>query len=354
MQNVPVEISSQVPNLSALLLPFVDREMSGCLRLLGKAMSWSIYLEQGKLVYASNSIDPLGRLDRHLRRLSLQVPTLISAVRMQVRLSFEAAKGAAEENSVHLSRDYQAICWLVEQQYLQPKQAQILIEEIAQEIFESLLREHAEGYEFQENCLAQAQKLHQLDLKDLLEQCQSRLRQHQALGQMTNPTLSRSNSIASAKPYAISEVARQLAVKTKSLQNSGAAANQASGLSAKAVHTIVCIDDSPSILKTINSYLDDQSFSTVLINDPVRALMQIIRCKPNLILLDINMPGLDGYELCSLLRRNRSFKTTPIIMVTSNSGLLDRARAKMVGASGYLTKPFSQPDLVKIVFKYLS
>ena len=82
--------------------------------------------------------------------------------------------------------------------------------------------------------------------------------------------------------------------------------------------------------------------------------MQIIRCKPNLILLDINMPGLDGYELCSLLRRNRSFKTTPIIMVTSNSGLIDRARAKMVGASGYLTKPFSQSDLVKTVFKYLS
>jgi twitching motility two-component system response regulator PilG len=90
-----------------------------------------------------------------------------------------------------------------------------------------------------------------------------------------------------------------------------------------------------------------------MIDNPVKALMEIIRNKPDLILLDVTMPNLDGYELCSLLRKHPNFKQTPIIMVTGNTGFIDRAKAKLVGSSGYLTKPFTQSDLVKIVFKYL-
>jgi len=354
MQSVPVETSSGALSLFALLSPLVERRASGCLWVVSSAASWFIYLEQGGLVYASSTIDPLGKLDRHLRRLSLQVPSLVSAVRMQVRLSFEVPRDAGAKDAIHPSRDYRAICWLVDQQYLRAEQTHVLIEGLVKEVFELLLYEKIDNYKFQENCLDEFPKLHQLNLKDLLARLQNRLQQQQSLGTVSS-SLSRSGAIAANEPYLISEVARQLAAKTSAIQRMGAASTKTpSGLSNKAVYTIVCIDDSPTILKTINAYLDDQSFSTVLINDPVRALMQIIRCKPHLILLDINMPGLDGYELCSLLRRNRSFKDTPIIMVTSNSGLIDRARAKLVGASGYLTKPFSQSDLVKTVFKYLS
>ena len=123
---------------------------------------------------------------------------------------------------------------------------------------------------------------------------------------------------------------------------------------AKSTYTIACIDDSPTVLNAINSFLDDKSFSVVMINDPVRALMQVVRIKPDLILLDVEMPNLDGYELCSLLRKHSLFKTTPIIMVTGNTGFLDRAKAKLVRASGYLTKPFNQSELLKMVFKHLS
>jgi twitching motility two-component system response regulator PilG len=82
--------------------------------------------------------------------------------------------------------------------------------------------------------------------------------------------------------------------------------------------------------------------------------MQIVRIKPDLILLDVAMPNLDGYELCSLLRKHSMFKNIPIIMVTGNTGFLDRAKAKLVKASGYLTKPFNQSELLKMVFKHLS
>lgn len=121
----------------------------------------------------------------------------------------------------------------------------------------------------------------------------------------------------------------------------------------KSAYTVACIDDSPTVLNSIKHFLDESTFSVVMINDPVKALMQILRSKPDLILLDVEMPNLDGYELCSLLRRHSAFKNIPIIMVTGRTGLIDRAKAKMVRASGYLTKPFSQSDLLKMVFKHI-
>ena len=127
--------------------------------------------------------------------------------------------------------------------------------------------------------------------------------------------------------------------------------NQSSIHSTK--YTIVCIDDSPAVLNAIKNYLDDQIFSVVGIKDPLKALMQIIRLKPDLVLLDIGMPNLDGYELCSLLRKHSYFKSTPVIMVTGRTGFVDRAKAKLVRASGYLTKPFTQGDLLKVVFQHL-
>ncbi|MEO0840803.1 MAG: response regulator [Cyanobacteria bacterium J06643_5] len=118
-------------------------------------------------------------------------------------------------------------------------------------------------------------------------------------------------------------------------------------------YTIVCIDDSRAVVNAIKMYLDDNIFSVVGINDPLKALMQVVRLKPDMILLDITMPTLDGYELCSLLRKHSSLKETPIIMVTGKKGIINRVKAKMVKASDYITKPFYKKDLLKVMFKYI-
>ncbi len=118
-------------------------------------------------------------------------------------------------------------------------------------------------------------------------------------------------------------------------------------------YTIVCIDDSRAVVNAIKMYLDDNIFAVVGINDPLKALMQVVRLKPDLILLDITMPTLDGYELCSLLRKHSSLKETPIIMVTGKKGIINRVKAKMVKASDYITKPFHKKDLLKVIFKYI-
>ena len=119
-------------------------------------------------------------------------------------------------------------------------------------------------------------------------------------------------------------------------------------------HKIVCIDDSPTILSEIQRFLDGQSFKVTAIDDPVQAVSQIFKINPDLILLDITMPRINGYKLCGLLRSSGNCNNVPIIMVSGNTGLIDKARAKLAGATDYFTKPFTREGLNKIVDKYLS
>ena len=121
----------------------------------------------------------------------------------------------------------------------------------------------------------------------------------------------------------------------------------------KAVN-IVCVDDSPAMLKAIKHFLRNQDVEVFTVTDPLKALREIIRLKPKLILLDVGMPNLDGYHLSRLIRKHSLFQQTPIVMVTGNTGILDRAKARVSGATDYLTKPFSQAELETIVKRYLS
>ncbi len=346
--------SSQRLNPLSLLAQLSSRQANGCLQVSSGSVVWSIYLEQGKLIYASDSVDPFERLDRHLRRLSRQVPTLVSAVRVQVRLIFESDL----ESRSSQNPDYQAICWLVNQQYLNSSQAATLIEELAEEVMESLLGVKEGTYQLIDQDQVEAlPKFCRLELRTLVERCYEQLRRKQS---------SESTTVTAAPPSNASgqngDLPKLDANQNKLTSNSPAATGNNpkspgkndKGNTAKSTYSIACIDDSPTVLNAINSFLDDKSFSVVMINDPVRALMQVVRIKPDLILLDVEMPNLDGYELCSLLRKHPFFKTTPIIMVTGNTGFLDRAKAKLVRASGYLTKPFNQSELLKMVFKHLS
>jgi twitching motility two-component system response regulator PilG len=66
------------------------------------------------------------------------------------------------------------------------------------------------------------------------------------------------------------------------------------------------------------------------------------------------MTAMDGYELCRLIRQNPMFKDTPVVMMTTSKGIIDRMRAGIVGASGLFTKPFNTVELQKMVFTHLT
>ncbi|AFY34044.1 response regulator [Calothrix sp. PCC 7507] len=341
----------------SLLAQLTSRRATGHLRVYAGKFSWSIYLEEGKLTYASYSDKLFERLDSHLRRLSQQIPTLNNTIRVQMRLMFETKN----ENQSVANADYRAICWLVDQEYLTPSQAAHLIDELAKEVLESFLSLKEGSYEFNsEISLGELAKFGRLDLRLLVEQCQKQLRNRQNV-QSPVPASGGSASVATTKlPQAQSQssmkIGQQLPLPRQPNFEVADERNQtfAQKTVDKKLYTVACIDDSQTVLNSINHFLDENTFSVVMINDPVKALMQILRSKPDLILLDVEMPNLDGYELCSLLRRHTSFKNTPIIMVTGRTGFIDRAKAKVVRSSGYLTKPFTQSDLLKMVFKHIS
>jgi two-component system, chemotaxis family, response regulator PixG len=135
---------------------------------------------------------------------------------------------------------------------------------------------------------------------------------------------------------------------------SSAMGGQNSGEIETKTYKIACIDDSPAILDEIEKFLSkDSQYSLTKIENAIKASALIFRLKPDLILMDITMPGINGYKLCQLFRGSAAFEKTPIIMVTGNKGLIDKARAKLVGATDYLTKPFTEAELLGLVKKYL-
>ncbi|MBO3457369.1 response regulator [Aetokthonos hydrillicola Thurmond2011] len=334
----------------SLLAQLTSRRATGCLRVFLKPFSWSIYLEDGKLTYASCSDQLFERLENHLERLSEKYPSLNLTDFTQVPALFDT-------NSEKRSQaDYQAICWLVEKNYITPPQAAELIDELAKEVLESFLTLKEGNYEFNSvGLIDDLPKFCRLDLRVLVEYCQKQLRTRRNERQSVSEyETSHSLPTSTTKlPSTQITVDRQLP-KPPSFDNSVQNEKNFQQPSGQSTYTVACIDDSPTVLNSIKQFLDDNTFSVVMINDPVKALMQILRSKPDIILLDVEMPNLDGYELCSLLRRHSAFKNTPIIMVTGRTGFIDRAKAKIVRASGYLTKPFTKPDLLKMLFKHIT
>ncbi len=436
---------------------------STCLQALSNSVSWSIYLEQGRITYATHSVEPFDRLERHLRRLSHQIPLLTSEVRVQLRLMFEPDSHnhliEDDNNSINYPHEYQAISWLLSQQYLHSTQAKVLIQELVKEVIESFLLIKQGTYELAQP-LEKMPRICRLDVEKILQRCQVRLENWQAFVPQISSAFQRPYLLINSKieqkdlpklqpdltnwmkgfslchlatilnqdeielarnlyPYILKgaiilheadppfdklpNIFEEQSLLTKlvplvdtkeklnitvnsypdifeenvapvqrlpqlspppkenfqepTISNNINPASQivtAATVTAQKVHKIVSVDDSPTILKEISRFLENENFSVVTINDPVKAVLSIIRHKPDLILLDLNMLGIDGYELCRIIRNNSMFQKTPIIFVTGSKGIVDKVKAKLVGASGYLTKPFTRAELLKIIFMHLT
>lgn len=115
---------------------------------------------------------------------------------------------------------------------------------------------------------------------------------------------------------------------------------------------VMVIDDSNTIRRSAEIFLKSSGCEVILAEDGFDALAKISNEHPDIIFVDIMMPRLDGYQTCSLIKRNARYKSTPVIMLSSKDGLFDRARGRMVGSDQYLTKPFTQETLIDAVQTY--
>jgi two-component system, chemotaxis family, response regulator PixG len=397
-----------------LLEQLATSQAKGCLRITSNDVVWLLYFYEGKLFYANHSLEPIERLEQHLRRIS---PIVLAN---QVYTDLREQLKEANLEATYPSLDYQAIRWLIAQGHISEQTAGTLVKSITKEVLQSYLlittgtselvaRETAFPIWWSGNFLF------------VTKECQTELQAWQALQpaiqspyqrpylmNVEHPLLTPdvkaklskiligfsfrqlslllkqdeltvannlyrliSNQIVGLRPpqppfdrlhklYAAGADKDRFDEKTQSVTDTLAAVNpdNSNALSTgelieQATYKIACVDDSPTILREINRFLDGDSFKVFPIVDSGTALMKIIRINPDIILLDVGMPTIDGYKLCSMLRKHPAFKKTPIVMVTGNTGIIDRAKAKMAGSTDYMTKPFTQSGLIEMVSRHL-
>ena len=117
---------------------------------------------------------------------------------------------------------------------------------------------------------------------------------------------------------------------------------------------IACIDDSLQVGHLMEQIITKLGYRFIHIQDSVNALNILMEHKPDLIFLDLIMPIANGYEVCSQLRRVSYFQQTAIVMLTSSDRVVDKLRAKMVKASGFLSKPVNPKQVRAVIHRHLS
>lgn len=118
--------------------------------------------------------------------------------------------------------------------------------------------------------------------------------------------------------------------------------------------TVLVVEDSPTTRKVIKMTLQKGGFNVIEAGDGVEALVKVNDKRPNLVLLDIMLPKIDGYNVLSILRKNREMENIPIIMLTSKNTVIDKVKGRLSAADKYLTKPFKPEELVTEVQKFIN
>jgi len=116
---------------------------------------------------------------------------------------------------------------------------------------------------------------------------------------------------------------------------------------------VMVIDDSNTIRKTTEAILKKAGYEVLTAADGFEAMSLITDHRPDIIFVDIMMPRLDGYQTCTLIKNNRHFKETPVVMLSSKDGLFDRARGRIAGSEQHINKPFTQEELIAAIVKYV-
>ena len=115
---------------------------------------------------------------------------------------------------------------------------------------------------------------------------------------------------------------------------------------------MLIIDDSVTVRKVTSRLLERNGYETQTANDGVDALEKLQTLTPDIMLLDIEMPRMDGFEVATQVRHNPRLKDVPIIMITSRTGEKHRERALAIGVTDYMGKPFQEQELLNALAHY--
>ena len=381
-------------NITQLCREMVHSHGSSLLQVEANGVRWKVFIRNGQLQYAINSLQNIDSLAHHLNRLGHALPV---AVRESLTYLIESKPwdvvlwhavehlekddiletAASKAVKLALSEDaLESLLWLPEAEYSsdahQADYADLVPLATSLDGLESRLRSWQQlqpmvKSPYQQISCPDAARLNQPVTNGKLNQSLllmlAPLMQGTSIYQVT--TLLKQDSLKVAQllyPY----IQQQVFVLSppifpldklpnipqgESSQSPGGASSQA--MISQAMQKIVCIDDSPAMLDTLRKYLEAEGFDVATLENPMESMSVLFSMKPDMILMDVSMPGINGRRLCEILRRSSAFKNLPIIIVSSNTSVLEKAKAESSGATDYLQKPFSKAELLTIVKSYL-
>jgi twitching motility two-component system response regulator PilG len=117
---------------------------------------------------------------------------------------------------------------------------------------------------------------------------------------------------------------------------------------------ILIVEDEESLLKLESILLSSRGYNVTGVKDGLAALQMLSENSFDLVLLDIMMPGIDGFEVCSRIRANPQTSQLPVVMLTAKKSAVDQARGLEVGADAYITKPFKSVKIMDIIESLLA
>jgi twitching motility two-component system response regulator PilG len=117
---------------------------------------------------------------------------------------------------------------------------------------------------------------------------------------------------------------------------------------------ILIVEDEESLLKLESILLTSRGYEVKGVADGQAALTAVIEVKPDLVLLDIMLPEVDGFEVCRQIKSNEATKHIPVIMLTAKKSREDMARGEQVGADWYITKPFKSAMVIETIQRFLT
>ncbi|MDY6939752.1 MAG: response regulator [Cyanobacteriota bacterium] len=341
--------------------------------------SWFVFFANGQIVYAAHSRDStVSRLGDYLRRYGLD------AVLDNFNISALSATNAPE---------YGYLWRLLENHQITPEQGRSIIRSMVRETLFDLLSLHQGAFAFDMGP-ALAPQLMTLNIGSLVREIIKQVPEWKQLHPLIQspgqcPIVSDPESLRSTLPPKTFETLIRWADGKTSIRQLSRYLNRDIIQVAKAIYPyiqeglvqlspplvrdrpklttadaglrpaaastprVVCIDDDLVVRKTVEKILKPPGYEITTISSSLKALSLVFGLKPDLILCDIAMPEPDGYEICAMLRRSTAFRQKPIVMLTGKDGFIDRVKARMVGATDYLTKPFGDRELLTIVEKYV-
>lgn len=358
-----------------------DREIDPSLGLHNSSSlpthCWFVFFLNGQIIYATDSNTNLFRLRDYLRRYQV-CPNLDNKHVL-----------GNEANSIP---EYAYLWALLEHNFLTPSQGRRIIHNLIQETLFDLLSLHQGSFIF-ESGLALAPQLTTLKIsaavpkimqqvqqwKQLhphissLHQCPiitDKLKLHQSLPESTLNHLEHWADGKTSLRQLARYLDRELVTVARAIYpfvqkgwvqlvyppSSRTVAKTNCEQFSLAIPKIACIHENLATAQEMKAIFSQyhQKIEAVFLDNALEAMGRLFQIKPDLIFCDLAMSKLDGYEFCAILRRSNSFRYTPIIMLSSRDIFIQRIKARMIGATDYLTTPVSEKTLLIFLEKYLN